>query len=48
MHAETLKGFSMYNQHLCDQFNVSIPVLIHTCTVGSYVKGNPGSKVSGT
>ena len=37
----------MPNQLLCDQFHVRIPVLVHTRTFSSNVKGNPGSKVNG-
>ena len=43
-----LKDFSMPNELLCDQFHVRVPVLVHTCTVSSNVKRNPGSKVNGT
>ena len=38
----------MPNYFLCDQFHVKMSDLVHTCTVSSDVKGNPGSKVSGT
>ena len=38
----------MPNSLLCNQFHVRIPVLVHTCTVSSKVKQNPGSKVNAT